>query len=78
MQLWGPRYSIYVVSRRDSALFSVGRMPTTAKGCERAMGIAEALRGYLDGARASDRAIAGALAIHSRGTPCRGRGFRRA
>src|SRR5512132_4694759 len=26
-QLWGPRYSTYVVAQRDFALFSLGRLP---------------------------------------------------
>src|SRR3954467_5561701 len=27
VQLWGPRYSTYVVAKRDFALFSLGRLP---------------------------------------------------
>ena len=30
-QLWGPRYSTYVVPKRDFALFSLGRYPDNAK-----------------------------------------------
>src|SRR5215831_18903451 len=29
-QLWGPRYSTYVVPKRDFSLFSVGRLPDSA------------------------------------------------
>jgi hypothetical protein len=32
IQLWGPRYNVYVVAARDLAVFSVGRLPDDAKG----------------------------------------------
>ena len=31
-QLWGPRYSTYVVAKRDFALFSLGRLPDDREG----------------------------------------------
>ena len=31
-QLWGPRYSTYVVPKRDFALFSLGRLPDSRQG----------------------------------------------
>jgi hypothetical protein len=62
-QLWGPRYSTYVVAKRDFALFSVGRQPDTAKGRLRAERIAEQVRAHLNGARATDREIMRALGI---------------
>jgi hypothetical protein len=27
VQLWGPRFSVYVVAARDLAVFSLGRLP---------------------------------------------------
>src|SRR4051812_23992632 len=30
-QLWGPRYSTYVVPKRDFAFFSLGRLPEDAR-----------------------------------------------
>jgi len=62
-QLWGPRYSTYVVPKRDFAFFSLGRLPDNAKGRERAERTAERVHAYLDGARATDREVAGALKI---------------
>jgi hypothetical protein len=62
-QLWGPRYSTYVVPKQDFALFSLGRLPDNAKGRERAERTAERVHAYLDGARATDREVAGALGI---------------
>ena len=35
-QLWGPRYSTYVVAERDFAVFSLGRLPDDARGRRRA------------------------------------------
>src|SRR5436190_6724556 len=48
-QLWGPRFSAYVVAKRDFGLFSRGRLPESGKGRERAEQMAERLRGFLDG-----------------------------
>ncbi len=42
-QLWGPRYSTYVVPKCDFALFSLGRLPDDAKSRLRAERIAEGL-----------------------------------
>ncbi|MDF2750819.1 MAG: Activator of Hsp90 ATPase [Gaiellaceae bacterium] len=64
-QLWGPRYSTYVVPERDFALFSLGRYPDDAKGRLRAERIAAQLHAYLDGARMKDGEVAEALGVHS-------------
>src|SRR5262245_11912091 len=57
IQLWGPRYSTYVVPKRDFALFSLGRLPEPGKGRERAEQNAERMRAGLDGGRMTDRAL---------------------
>jgi hypothetical protein len=62
-QLWGPRYSTYVVPKRDFALFSIGRLPDDAKGRARAERMAELLHAHLDGRRMTDREAAGALRV---------------
>jgi hypothetical protein len=36
VQLWGPRYSAYVVSARDLGIFTLGRLPDDATGRRRA------------------------------------------
>ena len=56
-QLWGPRYSTYVVPKRDFALFSLGRLPDSAKGRERAERMAELMHAHLDGSRGTDREV---------------------
>jgi hypothetical protein len=62
-QLWGPRYTTYVVPKRDFALFSLGRQPETGKGRLRAEQMAERLRAYLGNRRATDREIGRAIGI---------------
>jgi hypothetical protein len=44
VQLWGPRFSVYVVDRRDLAAFSLGRYPDDARGRAVADGLAAELR----------------------------------
>jgi winged helix DNA-binding protein len=62
-QLWGPRYHTYVVPKRDFALFSLGRLPDTAKGRARAEHMAEQVHTQLDGRRMTDREVAEALGV---------------
>jgi hypothetical protein len=62
-QLWGPRYSTYVVPKRDFALFSLGRLPDDAKGRERAERMAERMHAQLDGRRMTDRELGRALGV---------------
>jgi hypothetical protein len=64
VQLWGPRYSTYVVAQRDFALFSLGRYPDDAKGRERAERMAELLRGSLNSAHATDREAGEAAGVN--------------
>jgi hypothetical protein len=63
-QLWGPRYSTYVVAKRDFALFSLGRYPDDLKGRERATRMAVLLRAQLDAGRATDREAGQALDVN--------------
>jgi hypothetical protein len=63
-QLWGPRYSTYVVPKRDFALFSLGRHPDNIKRRLRAERIAEQLHAHLDGARMTDGEVGRALGVN--------------
>jgi len=63
-QLWGPRYSTYVVPKRDFALFSLGRHPDNIKSRLRAERIAEQLHAHLDGARMTDGEVGRALGVN--------------
>ena len=62
-QLWGPRYSTYVVPQRDFALFSLGRLPDNPKARLRAERMAERLHAHLDGRRMTDREAGRALGV---------------
>lgn len=49
VQLWGPRYSAYVVAARDLAVFSLGRLPDDAGPRRRAEDLARRLHDLLGG-----------------------------
>jgi hypothetical protein len=51
VQLWGPRYSDYVVAAKDVAVFSLGRLPEHARRRARAHDIASRLHAFLEGRR---------------------------
>ncbi|HEV2372733.1 MAG TPA: crosslink repair DNA glycosylase YcaQ family protein [Streptosporangiaceae bacterium] len=65
VQLWGPRFSVFVVAACDLALFSLGRFPDDAKGQRRAEDLATRLSAVLGGVRMTDREAAAALGPHS-------------
>ncbi len=64
VQIWGPRYSAYVVPEGDHAIFTRGRFPESTKAQERAWRMAAALRDHLDGRRATYDAVGDALGIN--------------
>jgi hypothetical protein len=47
VQVWGPRYSVYVIARTDLAAFTLGRLPEHGAGRRRALEVAAALRDHL-------------------------------
>jgi hypothetical protein len=49
VQVWGPRFSAYVVAKRDVAVFTLGRLPESGAGRHRADDLARRLHAYLDG-----------------------------
>src|SRR5689334_12522720 len=63
IQLWGPRYSTYVVAKRDFPLFSLGRLPDNAKGRQRAEEMAARMHAHLDGRRMTDRELGRAIGV---------------
>jgi hypothetical protein len=64
VQLWGPRFSAYVVPRQDVAVFSLGRLPSDPRGLRRAEDIAERLDAFLEGRAMSATEIGRGLGIH--------------
>lgn len=49
VQVWGPRFSAYVVGDDDRAPFTLGRLPASGAGRERAFDTAKRLADFLDG-----------------------------
>jgi hypothetical protein len=64
VQLWGLRYSVYVVAAADLAVFSLGRLPDGGEGRRRADDLADRLRAFLDGRRMSYSEAGHALGVH--------------
>ena len=65
VQLWGLRYSTYVVAERDRALFTLGRLTDDPRGRQRAEDIAARLHAFLAGRRMGDGEAARALGVNS-------------
>ncbi len=51
VQIWGPRFSAYVVAERDAVFFTLGRLPEDDKGRRFALDLAERLHRSLAGRR---------------------------
>ena len=60
-QLWGPRYQVYVVPKRDFALFSLARLPEDEKGRLRAQRTAERIHAHLRDRQMTDRELGTAV-----------------
>jgi hypothetical protein len=64
VQLWGQRFSAYVVAAADVAVFSLGRLPDDPAGLRRAEQTASRLHDLLDGRQMSSTDAGRALGIH--------------
>jgi Winged helix DNA-binding domain len=64
-QVWGPRFSVFVVPAEDAALFTVGRYPEDARGRRVAESTAARLHEVLDGRRKRDRDAAREMVGHA-------------
>jgi hypothetical protein len=47
VQLWGPRFSVFVVAARDRAIFTLGRLPTAAAARDAGYALADRLEDLL-------------------------------
>jgi hypothetical protein len=63
VQVWGPRFSVYVVSARDRAVFTLGRLPDAARRRRRAEDMAARMHTYLAGRRLKDNDVQKALGV---------------
>lgn len=64
VQIWGPRFSAYVVARPDVAVFTLGRLPDDPAGLRRAEETAERLRAFLGGRTMSYADAGHGIGIH--------------
>jgi hypothetical protein len=64
VQVWGPRYSTYVIPAEDRAVFTLGRLSDARSGRERAETIADRLDAFLEGRRVGDAEAGRALGIN--------------
>jgi hypothetical protein len=64
VQVWGPRYSVYVVAAADHGVFTRGRLPAGGAKRERAEDVAARLAASLDGERAPYGEAGRALGVH--------------
>jgi hypothetical protein len=63
VQVWGPRFSVFVVPARDHAFFTLGRYPDDARGRKRAEDLATRMHTFLAGRRMTDRELGAGLRI---------------
>ena len=64
MQVWGPRYSVYVVAARDLPVFTLGRLPDGGKIRRRADELAPRVHALLAGRRMRYDDAGRALGVH--------------
>jgi hypothetical protein len=64
LQLWGPRFSAYVVAARDLAVFSLGRLPDDTKSLRVAEDLAARLHAFLGASRMTYGEAGRALGEH--------------
>ena len=64
VQLWGPRFSVFVVPARDLAVFSLGLLPEDVKGRQRSEDLAAQLHAHLGGRRMGYGAAGQALGMN--------------
>lgn len=64
VQIWGPRFSTYVVAAQDIAPFTLGRLPDSEPRRQRAEDAAARLRAFLDGREMLDRDAGKGVGVH--------------
>lgn len=64
VQVWGPRYTAYVVPAGDHAIYTLARLPDRGKIRERAYDLGARLDAYLEGRKINSNDAGGALGLH--------------
>ncbi len=65
VQLWGPRFSVFVVAACDLPVFSLGTLPDDAKGRQRATDLAARLHAALGGERIGHAEAGSRVGVHN-------------
>jgi len=65
VQVWGPRFSVFVVPARDYAVFTLARLPDGGRSRERAEEMAARVHRFLRGRRLPDGQVAMGLGVHN-------------
>lgn len=63
VQVWGPRFSVYVVPARDHAIFTLARLPDDQRGRQRTEEMAAKIDGFLRGRRLTDREVGRGIGV---------------
>jgi hypothetical protein len=63
VQVWGPRFQVYVVPKQDHALFTVARYPDDSRGRGVAEDMATRVNAFLKGRTLPDREIAPGIGV---------------
>lgn len=66
VQVWGPRFNVFVVPARDHAIFTLARLPDDERGRRRAEEMADLIAGFLRGRRMTDREVARGTGVGNR------------
>ncbi|HLY85035.1 MAG TPA: crosslink repair DNA glycosylase YcaQ family protein [Gaiellaceae bacterium] len=66
VQVWGPRFSVFVVPARDHAIFTLARLPDDERGRQRADELAARMHAYLAGRRLTDRELGRGIGVGNR------------
>ena len=66
VQVWGPRFSVYVVAARDRAVFTLGRLPNGGRSRRVAEDLAARLQAVVRDGRMTDREAGGIVGVGNR------------
>ncbi len=64
VQVWGPRFSVYVVARRDLAVFTLGRLSDDPVAIKKAHDLADRARDAMAGEKMTLADVGRALGVH--------------
>lgn len=64
VQVWGPRYTAYVVPAGDHAIYTLARLPDRGRIHDRAVELAARLHAYLGGRKINSNQVAEAFDMH--------------